>query len=165
MRPAFAADGVDVPAIVERLAAGQPVQRAEVFVVEPSGPQREINIAVAIDVERRNADIVSLGLVVDNDPQFPVRVVIPYDPALGYGHDVGFLVAIDVGQRHGVAAHLTHMRVDFAGLELRKIGTTELRGSQYQCECQTSGTQSQIPGRQHASPRGTIKKYTTRRIL
>ena len=64
------------------------------------------------DLKQRIADLgltveSAIGFaqwIVDDDARLPVGVVIPDDPALGDRHDVGILVAVDVGQRDGIAA-------------------------------------------------------------
>src|SRR5262249_41751550 len=118
--PALAADCVDGPLVVERGAAGEPLNRPQVLVVEPAGPEGEVNLSVSVDIAGSDADVVALGLVGDDDPRLPVGVLVPDDPVFGDGDDVGFFVAIDIGQRHGVA-DFADFRVDFASFKLRNF--------------------------------------------
>jgi hypothetical protein len=80
---------VDVPGIVERFAAREPVNRSQIP-VEPASSQGEVNLSVPVNVEGGDAHVVALGGIGNDDPLFPVGVLIPEYPILGDGDDVGF---------------------------------------------------------------------------
>ncbi len=85
-------------------------------------PEGEVDLPVAVDVEGSDADVVALGLIFNDDPPLPVGVLIPDDAVFeGDGDNIGFLVAVDVGDRHGVA-DFTDLGINLAGFELREFG-------------------------------------------
>ena len=107
---------------VARSVAAQPLERAGVFGVgrPPAGPEGEVDPAVAVDVVRLDADVVARGRLPDDVMLAPARVLVPDDGVLGHGHDVGLLVAVDVGHGDRVA-DVADVRVDFLRLKLGQI--------------------------------------------
>ena len=111
-----------MPRLVQRLAAPEPLQRAAGLGVEglPVGAQREVNLAVAVDVEGIDANVVSLGAPLDDDVFFPSRVLEPEDALRIDNDDVLLAVAIDIREQHGIAdaelfAEFLHAEVGESG--------------------------------------------------
>src|SRR5581483_9034235 len=113
--PADAVDGrlhvdrVQRPRLVERLAALEPLQRTAGLRVRgvPVGAQGEVELAVAVDVVRGDADVVGLGTALQDRVQLPGRVLVPDDTLRIDDDDVALAVAVHVGQGDGV----THVEV------------------------------------------------------
>ena len=117
------AEIVDLPRLVKRRTATEPVDAAG---LRPGGPDREIDLPIAVDVVRRDADVVARRLITDHRVLLPFacrlgRIAIPEDGVLRDDDDVLPGVAVDVGERYGVA-DLPWMGVDDARLEGRLGG-------------------------------------------
>ncbi len=136
VRPRFLTDQMHVPFLIERRTARQPMNAADVF-IEPAGSESEVDLAVAVDVLRRDANVISLGLVFDDDSPLPIGSLIPQHAILGDGDDVLLAVTIDIGQRHGVT--------DFADLGIERLGLErwELRRAGGEAQEQWRGERQQ----------------------
>ena len=69
----------------------------------PVGSEREVDVAVAVDVECVDADVVGLGAAVDDDVLFPGGIFEPEDAIGVHDDDVFLAVAVDVRQQHRIA--------------------------------------------------------------
>ena len=105
------------------LVAADPLQGAGRLRVRrrPAGSDREVDLAVLVNVHRLNADIVAFGLVPNEVRPLPVGVVIPDDGVLREPHDVGLAVVVHVGDGERVA-DVADVGVDLLGLEVRELG-------------------------------------------
>lgn len=63
----------------------------------------DLGLAVTVDVAHGDADVVAWGEVLDDDVFFPRRVFIPGDVAGVAQDDIGFFVAVHVGNSGAVA--------------------------------------------------------------
>ena len=87
----------------------------------PPGPNGEVDLAVAVDIVGLDAHVVARGFALNDDVLFPGWILVPENGILGERNDVGLLVAVDVGGRHGVN-DLAGVRVNLLPLEGREIG-------------------------------------------
>ena len=87
----------------------------------PTRTQGEVDLAVAVDVVGLEADVVALGLALDDRVLRPRGVLIPINGVLGDGDHVGLLVAVDIGRGDGVD-DLARVGVDFLRHELGEVG-------------------------------------------
>ena len=110
MRRDFCPDRMHLPLLIQRRSARQPMQRATIG-FDPSGTNREVDLAIAINVLSGNADVIQRRLILDDDALLPARVLIPQHSVLSDDNDVRLLVAIDVGERDRIA-NLPGERVD-----------------------------------------------------
>ncbi len=110
-------DRVNLPAALA--VAAKPLERAGALGVgrSPAGPEGEVDPAVAVDVVRLDADVVTGGRPADDVVLSPAWVLVPDDRILGRDHDVGLAVAVHVGHRDRVA-DLAGMRVDLLRFEI-----------------------------------------------
>ena len=99
------ADGVQAPFAGRVVALTKPLQRPCSFGVArlPIGSQSDVQLAVAIDVVRRQTHMVRDGGSVGDDVFLPTRVFKPHHLVLAAGHDVGLAVSVDVGNNDAVA--------------------------------------------------------------
>ena len=87
----------------------------------PGRAEHEVGQAVAVDVDGRDAHVVRRRLAVEDDPLLP-RFGFSYHTTLMLidHHDVGLLVAVDVGDEDRVAD--LQPGVDLLRFELREVG-------------------------------------------
>ena len=98
-------DRAHLPVLVGRFAARQPLDRAAVVRVGrlPAGSQGEIQLPVAVDIQRSDADVIEFGLVFDDRVPLPGWVLVPENAIRIDDDNVGSLIGVDVHQRNGVA--------------------------------------------------------------
>ena len=97
------------------------------------GPECKINAAITVDVVRLNADVVA-GSCTANDVVFcPAWVFVPDDRILGSDHDVGFSIAVQVGDRDRIA-DFAGVRVNLLRLKSREVGRNSRKRAQRESE-------------------------------
>ena len=115
-------DRVYRPRIAGRLAAREPLERAAGARVRgtPVGRQREIQLAVAVDIGLGDRDVVLLGRMFDDRVELPIGVSQP-DDSLGIDdHDIELAVVIHIDQPRGIADRqpiedLLHAELELSG--------------------------------------------------
>ena len=116
----FECNWVKLPAALS--IATEPLERARSFCIRrsPACAECEIDVAVAVDIMRLNADVVAGGFAVNDFVFSPRRVFVPDDGVFGNDHDIGLSIAVHIGGRDCVA-DLAGVRVDFLGLKSREV--------------------------------------------
>ena len=86
----------------------------------PARARGDLAPAVAVDVHRRDANVVDGRELLGDDVLFPRRILVPDDEVFVREQDVGLLVAVHVGNGDAVAD--LHGGIDIHGLERRRGG-------------------------------------------
>ncbi len=99
------ADRVYLPHLTWRGTARKPLHAAAGVGVgrAPIGPQGEIDFAVAVDVVRRDADVVRLRLALDQRVPLPGWVLVPDHTLRIDDHDVGPAIVVHIENADRVA--------------------------------------------------------------
>jgi hypothetical protein len=87
---------MDGPIVVELRPATQPLNCAAGNCVSgsPIGAEGEIDFPIAVDIVRRNANIIGLRLVLNDSSPVPGRILEPHNSLLIDDDDIELVIAI-----------------------------------------------------------------------